>query len=629
MIASDSGSIMRNGGRGRGGRRGRGRSTGRGRGSADARNQFDNSLSDNDISLEDQEMNEDLNPERILDGIDDADDDPEQPLEGEYTVIDIIQSENCSTYELLEGNTQVQTINKPFSSGDEPSYGSMEKYRHMSVVDVVLSLSSSFFETLRECSNQDVSANITMKDIYLYHALLVLRTLHPLDKMKSYWNESKQMIRWSNEVHPLFEKLSLRRFYHIRKYLKGYLREDDVPNNDRGWKVARAVDAVQSAFRTVLTHPGEFLSADEGMARGSSCRNPIYTSLGKAKPLEGFRFFLLVDYETKVVINFILDTKQFTAANCANRPGKFAGAVIDQLCNRAVLPGTMYKVFADNYYNTIDLADHMMRNREILVCGTMQKKHTTPLVYFGRSKRPKPSRDYPKGALKIAKRNGTDIYIYSWMDSAGVYFIDTITGPGKRDQVSRKNAIGSSISYQVPSMIALYNRYMHGVDVFDQIRKAFGCDLSHATVKYTVRVFEILFSMILAQAYNIHRYIFKSTPDLKDETEFKTEVIRGLLMHHVVTPAIPTMVFTDHQLRQFDPGTKDDGSNRRKVVSCRACANTDAAGKKNNKRRTSYYCQKCEVGFHPECFAQFHATHTAVHTPAKKLKLSPTSSNSS
>lgn len=622
---SDSGPRMPLGGAGRG--RGRGRSTGRGRGRGVVSNRLDNYASDDDnISVSDEERNEDFNLPQILD---DTDDELEHSIEEEYSSIDITQSVNCSTYELPEGSTTMYSIDKPFHSGGEPSYGSMERYRHMAIVDIVLSLASPFFDTLMQCSNQDDSAGITMKDIYLYHAMLTLRTLHPLKRTKNYWNLSKQLICWSDEMRPLFEKLTLRRFYHVRKYLKGYLREDDVPNNDRGWKVSRAVNAVQLSFRTVLTHPGEFLSADEGMARGSSCRNPIYTSLGKAKPLEGFRFFLLVDYETKVVVNFILDTKQFTAANCANRPGKFAGAVIDQLCDRAVLPGTGYKVFADNYYNTIDLADHMMRNRQILVCGTMQKKHTTQLVYFGRSKRPKPSRDYPKGSLKAAKKNGTDIYVYSWMDSAGVYFIDTITGPGKKDQVSRKTLIGSSLSYQVPSMIALYNRYMHGVDVFDQIRKVFGCDLSHATVKYTVRVFEILFSMILAQAYNIHRYIHKNSPESTDDTEFRNEFIRGLLVHHVVTPAIPTVSYNDHQLRQFDAGSNGDGSNRRKVVSCRACSNTDATGKKNNKRRTSYYCQKCEVGFHPECFLQFHDTVAPVQTPAKKVRLSPTNNSGS
>ena len=79
-------------------------------------------------------------------------------------------------------------------------------------------------------------------------------------------------------------KLSRRRFYHIRKYLRAYDVTDDVPGKDRGWKVNRAVEAVQYVFRHIIDCAGEYLSMDEEMAKGSSMRNPIYTSLGKAKP---------------------------------------------------------------------------------------------------------------------------------------------------------------------------------------------------------------------------------------------------------------------------------------------------------------------------------------------------------
>ena len=64
---------------------------------------------------------------------------------------------------------------------------------------------------------------------------------------------------------------------------------------------------VKKAVEGCLSTPGEFLSGDEGMAQGSGRRNPIYVSLGKAKPLEGYRYFILVDYRTKVIVSIILD----------------------------------------------------------------------------------------------------------------------------------------------------------------------------------------------------------------------------------------------------------------------------------------------------------------------------------
>ena len=60
--------------------------------------------------------------------------------------------------------------------------------------------------------------------------------------------------------------------------------------------------------------------------------------------------------------------------------------------------------------------------------------------------------------------------------------------------------------------VLAYNMYRHAVDVFDQIRKAFGVDLQTATRKYTVRMFKILWSMCLAQSYNVYRHVHKDNP---------------------------------------------------------------------------------------------------------------------
>ena len=230
----------------------------------------------------------------------------------------------------------------------------------------------------------------------------------------------------------------------------------------------RAWEAVKKDIENCLSCPGEFPSADEGMAQGSSKRNPIYVSLGKAKPLEGYRFFIPVDYKTKVVIATTLNNKILTRENCENRPGGFAGAVIDLLCQN--LPGRWYKVMADNYYNTLTLALHMMNSRSVLVGGTMQRKHTPRGVYIGSAKKPKPSQRSPKGSLKMVKATEGPVYFYSWMDSSLCYFTDPTYGPGQPDVIRRKRSDGTRQALPVPKLVTAYNKYTRAVDVFDQIR---------------------------------------------------------------------------------------------------------------------------------------------------------------
>jgi len=215
-----------------------------------------------------------------------------------------------------------------------------------------------------------------------------------------------------------------------------------------------------------------------------------------------------------------------------------------------------------------------------------------------------------------------NIFVYGWMDSAGVFFIDPITGPGRQAIIVRKNPLGLPVQFTVPLMIVLYNKYMHAVDVFDQVRKNFGCDLSNATKKCTVRVFEILFSMCLAQAYNIHRTVHANNPNrLMSHTQFKCSVVSGLMNHPIVKPPAVAAV-DEHVLLQHAPGSlgatlpNGDPSMRRKTFYCHSCPALTADGTaKNYARTTSYYCGKCLHSYHPECF-NLHFAHT--NSPAPK-----------
>ncbi len=470
------------------------------------------------------------------------------------------------------------SISYPFEIGNEED--TLEGYRNMFAFDIVLKLAEPFFEVLRNCSNSNSDTNISMKHLYLYHAFLTLRVLMNLDTTEIYYN-SPPVFKWADYITELFSIFLIKTFYYIWRSLKGYMPDDNTRTKTRSWKVDNVVEAVRSAFVKVHRRPGEFLSFDEGMAQGSAMRNPIYTSLGKAKPLEGYRFFLLVDYTSKVVLNFMLDTKIFTAENCIGQPGGFVGAIVDYVISGAQLKGKYYKVMQDNYYQSVSLAVHIRDNRNILCAGTAQKRHIDKQKFFRDAKRPLPSNRFPKGSLKMSFNETVKVYEYSYMDSAGAYFIDPIYGPGERSEIYRKNSTGERIAFKVPKLISMYNKCMHGVDVFDQIRKLFGVDLAHPTKKFTVRVFEILYSMILGQAYNIYRHFYANTNRALSHMDFKIAVITGFLNSHVVRAPNPGAL-PIHNLCQFPLGSCDDGTQKRKRLMCRECPNTDESGQRNN-----------------------------------------------
>lgn len=223
-------------------------------------------------------------------------------------------------------------LNYVFNRGEANVLGQMKelnRFGAMQPVQIVLELCEGFFKVPMDASSTAVGVNITMRELYLYHAVLTFMAYLPLPSIDAYWCPDPDMYNWGLEIEQLFQLMPRQRFDQLRAQIRAHLPVDEyVTNTDKGWQVNRAVGAVQEAFKSIISCSGEFLSVDEGMVSASLHKNPLYISLGHAKPLGGFRFFAFVDSSTKVLIDFTLDTKRLNAVNCADRSGGVCGAVI-------------------------------------------------------------------------------------------------------------------------------------------------------------------------------------------------------------------------------------------------------------------------------------------------------------
>jgi ribosomal protein L37AE/L43A len=99
----------------------------------------------------------------------------------------------------------------------------------------------------------------------------------------------------------------------------------------------------------------------------------------------------------------------------------------------------------------------------------------------------------------------------------------------------------------------------------------------------------------------------------------KLNAVKGSANHPIVNNTVITIPDKEHMLVQFQPGTYGPTrGNRRKQLACRHCPNVDPVTKERISRQTTWYCSKCEVGFHPQCFFPWHAANKS--SPAKKRK---------
>jgi hypothetical protein len=166
----------------------------------------------------------------------------------------------------------------------------------------------------------------------------------------------------------------------------------------------------------------------------------------------------------------------------------------------------------------------------------------------------------------------------------------------------------------------MYNRFMGGVDLWDMVRTGwYGCEMRGRCRRWTLRFYEILFSMACANAYMIFPFNNNIMKDFNAHYIFHKQVVEGLLNgkdKHNATPASSTRstskrnaedISTDHIYKETEQGTAGDNcGNRRRRGFCVA-----KCGKK-----VSWHCKTCSdevlnrlIFICPECNGNNKFTH--------------------
>lgn len=120
------------------------------------------------------------------------------------------------------------------------------------------------------------------------------------------------------------------------------------------WKVKTITERMRKACREILKTPGEFLVVDEGMIRfrGRMCRFKRFMPL-KPTPY-GMKLFMIVDHETGILMDFILDIGQYSQEAYHGTGYGASGAVVLDLAKPWA--GRWHTVLADNWFTSPKLA---------------------------------------------------------------------------------------------------------------------------------------------------------------------------------------------------------------------------------------------------------------------------------
>lgn len=500
--------------------------------------------------------------------------------------------------------------------------------------DLVLTMVRQMIAWVVTCTNRKIQQEhlpippVTFGELLKWHAIRILQCIIKLPRVGMYWSTPSTL----SHMFPNFaDVMPFSRFKAIRQALRfeDYAAVGGDDHNNRAWKIRTISTLMQDSFRRMMRAPAQHIAVDEGMVRYTGRRCPIRRRLPNKPIPVGMKFFAAVDVATGFMFDFWWDDATLTAENCQLFPWGMTGEVVLRFIRP--LPGRGYIIYTDNYYTSIPLAQELRRRGHHLI-GTMRRSRGVPECVLLPSKRP--TRNTPRGTVRYAHDPDTSIHIYGWMDSGAVYLLDTFHGP-QVERLTRR--VGAAIQeFELPVACNRYNQNMNGVDRYDQIRTGYyGIEMSGRTAKWTVRAYEALFNMAIANAYALHKHLHGGLESEEDHCNFMLQVAREFLDNKYDEPVQPRGVrrahtagniphqgdgdldTVRHSLAQFPTGTR--GPTRRRRLDCAACPRR-VNGMRDYTRRTSYYCNSCGVGLHPECFEQYHANLT-THTPKRRRQL--------
>ena len=512
-------------------------------------------------------------------------------------------------------NEEVEVDSMPFDPAQNLGIvKTLRRFEGYTPYRIFVELFMKIIDCVVRCTNAQLEEGVTATnsgEIMVFISIYLLMALVRLPAQKYYWHLDKfaKWIRLPN----FREKMTFTRWKELKQVMRFEIYEtydDDLKAEDKAWKIRKIFTLLQIAFRCIMTVAGEHLSADEAMVRCCS-RFPL-RRVCPNKPIKvGAKFYVLVDYVTKICINISMCDGIINSENSTDYAWGAAGRRIMDLIE--FVKNRYHRLYTDNYYTNIALAQEL-RRCGIYLCGTIRKvmipfKGFTEV--FGKAKHPKPSRHNPKGKWASVYSASHELTIHAVMDSSLVYILDTVFSSHESEDITRRQ-VDELFTIEGPKALNYYNSYMGGVDQWDQLRtnRAYSVEQVGKTHKWTVTLFLSFISMAASNAFCIYKACNPTGSEgFLDHTEFTLELIDALYNNSYLTRESRSapgrghdiVSASTHVIRQAPEGSRGDAhSNRRYRAECRGtCC---PAGSKE----TTYGCKQCGIALHPECFNPFH-----------------------
>ena len=405
-----------------------------------------------------------------------------------------------------------------------------------------------------------VDAGEMKKFIGILHLMGLVR----LPTIEHYW--SRDVLYGFNGCSSV---MSRNRFQMILRFWHFANNEEEETRLD---KVMPLVDQLNNKM-TEIYHPDRDLSIDESMMlwRG---RLVFRQYIKNKRHKYGVKFYELCQSN-----GIVLRARIYSGESVPDKHdlGQ-TGAVVINLMDGLLQKG--YRLFVDNYYNSFELARHMIKEKTY-ICGTLRSDRTSNPLAVTKAK-------LKKGEVVQRSRDG--VTVAKWKDKRDVL---TISNMHSVEMVPTTNKRGEK--KQKPNIVRDYNAGMSGVDKADQMISYY--DSLRKTVRWYKKVGLHVLDILMHNAYALNvKYGSDSDVTLLKYREFVIKSLMGLENQPKLKLATPDNI---HYLMPLPPTEKKTNPTK----PCLVCS------REKKRKETRYFCEMCPrkpalcVGL---CFKNYH-----------------------
>ena len=428
---------------------------------------------------------------------------------------------------------------------------------------------------------------ITREELKAFMGINIIMGINQLPAYHLFWstddffgNQGIKRTLTKNRYEDITSNLS------FRDSSKEPLRGDE--NFDRLFKVRAVLDYVRAKCENNFK-PTKNISVDEGMIayRGRLS----FKQYMPAKPTRyGIKVWMAADSSNGYVLNFDVYLGKEPNHRRINGLGY---DVVTQLTRPFM--NNNHCLYFDNFFSSVILFEDLQKNGTY-ACAT---------VRCNRKDLPRCVKDKLRPGQKIVRQKG-NVVLTKWHDKRDVCIISTNCSPLEPDVVVTR---GNNQEVTKPAVVNLYNKYMGGVDLADQLRHYYS--VGRASRQWYRYIFWFLIDLSICNAfilYNTYR-LGQGQAKVKQLT-FRTNLAKQLIAGFSSTTSLGHSAkrFKIEKLSLSAPNANKHFSvkieGRKKV--CVHCKMVGRKTPKGNSVETSFKCLQCSIALCRTCFNDYH-----------------------